>query len=142
MKKPTIKRTPRLRSQPHGPSPQAAAVKLAAPVRLAAPSGRTSSPARNPSATSEVPPSSHPVAFELFAPSAHAVFLAGSFNEWNPTATPMMRLQDRKWAKELRLPAGCYEYLFVVDGQWIPDPKAPDYVPNPFGGCNSVLKVI
>ena len=53
----------------------------------------------------------------------------------------MMRLHDRKWAKELWLPAGRYEYLFVVDGRWITDPKARDYVPNPFGGCNSVLQV-
>lgn len=79
--------------------------------------------------------------FELAAREARTVFLAGSFNNWNPTATPMMRLHDRQWAKELWLPAGRYEYIFVVDGQWIADPKARDYVPNPFGGCNSVLKV-
>lgn len=69
------------------------------------------------------------------------VFLAGLFNRWNPKATQMMRLHDRKWAKELWLPAGRYEYLFIADGQWIADPKARDDVPNPFGGCNSVLKV-
>lgn len=79
--------------------------------------------------------------FELVAPEARTVFLTGSFKGWNPKAIPMMRLHDGKWAKELRLPAGHYEYLFVVDGQWIVDPKAPDYVTNPFGGCNSVLKV-
>jgi len=79
--------------------------------------------------------------FELVAPKARTVFLAGTFNHWNPTNTPMMRLHDGKWAKELRLPAGRYEYLFVVDGGWTPDPKATDYAPNPFGGCNSVLLV-
>lgn len=79
--------------------------------------------------------------FELDAPGAQNVFLAGSFNHWSPSATPMMRLHDRKWARELWLPIGQYEYLFVVDGQWIPDPSAPDRVPNPFGGYNSVTRV-
>jgi hypothetical protein len=34
-----------------------------------------------------------------------------------------------------------YEYCLVVDGQWIPDPKAKETVGNPFGGRNSVLTV-
>jgi len=29
----------------------------------------------------------------------------------------------------------------VVDGKWIPDPLAPESVPNPFGGRNSILHV-
>ena len=36
---------------------------------------------------------------------------------------------------------GTYECCFVVDGQWIPDPPAKDYVANPFGGRDSVLRV-
>jgi len=36
---------------------------------------------------------------------------------------------------------GRYEYLFVVDGQWLPDPNAKESVANPFGGRNSVLRV-
>jgi hypothetical protein len=82
------------------------------------------------------------VRFELVAPEARTVFLAGSFNNWNPSAAPMMSLHDRKWAKELWLPFGRYEYLFVVDDGWIPDPGVRDRVPNPFGGRNSVLYVV
>jgi hypothetical protein len=37
--------------------------------------------------------------------------------------------------------SGRHEYLFVVDGQWLPDPKAKESVQNPFGGRNSVLVV-
>ena len=37
--------------------------------------------------------------------------------------------------------AGRYEYLFVVDGQWLPDPNARESVQNPYGGTNSVLTV-
>ena len=36
---------------------------------------------------------------------------------------------------------GTYEYCFVVDGQWMPDPLARESVPNPFGGRNSILQV-
>jgi hypothetical protein len=141
MKKPATKRTSRLRSQPHGPSPQAEGLKPAAFVRLASPNRGTPASAGKASATPEVPPSSHSVAFQLVVTNARDVFLAGSFNQWNPSATVMTRLGEGKWVKELLLPPGRYEYLFVVDGHWIADPKAPDYVPNPFGGCNSVLRV-
>lgn len=81
------------------------------------------------------------VHFELFAPEAHAVFLAGSFNDWSSTATPMNCQGEVRWVKNLLLPPGHYQYRFVVDRQWMADPKANDYVPNPFGGCNSVVHV-
>ena len=72
---------------------------------------------------------------------AQAVSIAGSFNDWRPTATPMVHLNENHWVKELSLPPGRYEYRFVVDGQWICDPTAVEKVPNPFGGCNAVLIV-
>lgn len=46
-----------------------------------------------------------------------------------------------KWVKELALPPGRYEYLFVVDGVWVADSAAPESVPNPHGGVNSVIVV-
>jgi hypothetical protein len=39
------------------------------------------------------------------------------------------------------LPAGRYEYRFVVDGQWMSDPSAREYVQNTFGSTNCVLVV-
>lgn len=79
--------------------------------------------------------------FELLATDARTVFLAGSFNQWNPSATPMTRLGEGKWVTDLSLPLGRYEYQFVVDGRWTPDLKAADEMPNPFGGFNSVVEV-
>jgi hypothetical protein len=29
-----------------------------------------------------------------------------------------------------------------VDGNWMPDPLARETVPNPFGGRNSILRVV
>lgn len=72
---------------------------------------------------------------------AQMVCIAGSFNDWHPSATPMLHMSHDRWVKELALPSGRYEYRFVVDGQWVSDPTANDYVPNPHGGHNSVLVV-
>ncbi|MBN9688654.1 MAG: glycogen-binding domain-containing protein [Verrucomicrobia bacterium] len=73
--------------------------------------------------------------------AAQQVCVAGSFNDWHPTVTPMIRLDDRQWAKELALPPGRYEYRFVVDGVWVDDPEATELIPNPFGSANAVLEV-
>ena len=78
---------------------------------------------------------------EFVHPQAREVFIAGSFNDWHPSATPMIRLNEGKWAKELALSPGRHEYRLVVDGQWIDDPAAKETVPNPFGGINAVLVV-
>jgi len=76
---------------------------------------------------------------ELVKPEAKSVFVAGSFNEWNPV--PLTRSNDGKWVGDLTGISGRHEYLFVVDGQWLPDPNARESVQNPFGGKNSVLIV-
>ena len=74
-------------------------------------------------------------------PQAGNVAVAGTFNQWRPEASPMIPVGEGQWLKELVLPPGTYEYLLVVDGEWLPDPQAGESVSNPFGGRNSVLKV-
>jgi Glycogen recognition site of AMP-activated protein kinase len=78
------------------------------------------------------------VRFVLVAPEARQVSLAGTFNQWNPQATPLIRAGN-VWTATLTLPAGQHQYAFVVDGaRWIPDPGAPA-VDDGFGRRNSVL---
>ena len=76
---------------------------------------------------------------------AAEVFVAGSFNswlqDWNARQSRMNRDEQGGWTLDLPVTPGTHEYLFVVDGRWTPDPQARDYVPNPFGGFNSVLVV-
>jgi hypothetical protein len=36
----------------------------------------------------------------------------------------MINMGQGRGLKELTLPPGTYEYLFVVDGRWLPDPLA------------------
>jgi 1,4-alpha-glucan branching enzyme len=67
------------------------------------------------------------------------VAVAGSFNSWQPE--PATSTASGAWVKKLAVSPGRYEYLFVVDGQWVTDPKAKEFAPNPFGGQNSVLVV-
>ncbi len=77
----------------------------------------------------------------LTQPNAKEVFVAGSFNDWQPRATPLSRSVDGPWAAELRLKPGEYEYRFIVDGEWVEDPAAEQQVSNSFGSHNSVLRV-
>jgi 1,4-alpha-glucan branching enzyme len=82
-----------------------------------------------------------PVRFEFTNPTARNVSVAGTFNHWQPESKTLHSAGTGLWFKETVLAPGTYEYCFVVDGQWIPDPKAGETVANPFGGRNSVLKV-
>lgn len=73
-------------------------------------------------------------------PAAKKVCLVGDFNDWDPQADRMVK---RKGAfhKLLQLPAGEYQYKYVVDGEWHVDPSAEAQVPNDFGTLNSVVRV-
>lgn len=81
------------------------------------------------------------VDFQLYEPDAGNVFVAGTFNDWNASATPLHRQPDGKWTTVLKLKPGRYEYKFVVDGNWQADPMSWQSVRNPFDGFNSVLDV-
>lgn len=80
------------------------------------------------------------VVFTLSGPTADAVYLAGDFNDWSETATPM-KLEDGIWRVELELAPRRYEYKFLVDGEYIEDPDNPNSNPDPYGGVNSVVTV-
>lgn len=81
------------------------------------------------------------IVLELVNPAAKQVFVAGSFNNWQPEQTPLAPAGNGRWEGDLKVRPGRHEYLFVVDGQWLPDPNAKESVENPFGGRNSVLTV-
>ncbi|MFH1217189.1 MAG: glycogen-binding domain-containing protein [Pseudomonadota bacterium] len=79
--------------------------------------------------------------FSLEAPDASTVFLAGNFNEWNPTEHAMRKFKGGKFVKKLKLNPGKYEYQFIVDGQWWTDPVNPNREINSFGSENSIIEV-
>jgi hypothetical protein len=59
------------------------------------------------------------------AGNAGSVAVAGSFNDWNPAATPLALDADGKtWRVTLNVTPGVYRYLFVVSGaSWVADPR-------------------
>jgi hypothetical protein len=81
------------------------------------------------------------ISLELVKPGAKQVAVAGDFNDWKPERTPLSPIGNGRWVGDLNVKPGRHEYLFVVDGQWVPDPNARENVQNPYGGKNSVLIV-
>ena len=73
---------------------------------------------------------------------ADQVHLVGDFNDWNQTSHPMVSNRDDGiWYIVLELERGKrYEFRYLVNGrEWHNDWKADQYVPNSFGGTNSVV---
>ena len=71
-------------------------------------------------------------------PMARHVSLAGSFNNWNDLSHPLI-WENGAWTCTLQLEPGDYEYKFVVDGVWIPDPSNKNV--NPEDNLNSMIKI-
>jgi hypothetical protein len=72
---------------------------------------------------------------------AKQVSVCGDFNAWATDAAPMKRDHAGHWETTLALAPGRYEYKFVVDGEWVPDPLAHEQVWNYHGTLNSVIEV-
>jgi 1,4-alpha-glucan branching enzyme len=73
---------------------------------------------------------------------ADKVHLVGDFNDWSETSHPMRcDRDDGTWYILLELECGRdYQFRYLVNGhEWHNDWKADDYVPNPYGGTNSVV---
>src|SRR5205814_1760448 len=87
------------------------------------------------------PPGIEKISIQFHHPGATQVSVAGSFNDWNPQATPLSAEGNGTWKTELSLQPGTYEYRFVVDGVWADDPNCGRSIPNPFGSVNSILQV-
>jgi 1,4-alpha-glucan branching enzyme len=81
------------------------------------------------------------IEFEVHAPEAGEVFLAGDFNDWKSEDCRMRRFKDGSWKKKMKLSPGSYQYRFMVDGEWLTDPANPERQRNEFGSENSVITV-
>ena len=80
-------------------------------------------------------------AFEADFPDAGSVYLAGTFNGWDPAVQPLVKGDDGLWRTVIELEPGEHLYKFVVDGTWMEDPGNPDSVDDGYGGANSILTV-
>jgi cyclomaltodextrinase len=120
--------------------------KMSIGLAAAAASGaKDATAAQTATAAQAVQPASGTVEVTFaYAPGRQAsgVYLAGSFNDWNPQGRKMEDPDgDGVYTTMLPLAPGRYQYKFVVDGQWSQDPNNPEGADDGFGGQNSVLNV-
>ena len=82
------------------------------------------------------------VTFTVHGEKGHAVYLAGEFNKWAPSAKKMAyKARSGVYAATMKLAPGSYQYKFVIDGTWCADPENVNAVPNSHGTFNSVIEV-
>lgn len=82
------------------------------------------------------------VNFSVRAEKGSRVFLAGSFNNWDPTAKEMAdKNGEGIYTATISLAPGSYQYKYVIDGTWCADPECADWIQNEHGTLNSVKLV-
>jgi 1,4-alpha-glucan branching enzyme len=82
------------------------------------------------------------IQFEVAAAPGSQVYVAGTFNDWNPTTHPLPHRPDLgAYKAALLLPSGTHEYKYVVNGVWQLDTHWPHRVTTPLGTLNNVIRV-
>ena len=61
--------------------------------------------------------------FFFMSRKAKRVFLAGSFNNFNPFDIRLKRINEDLFIADITLHPGKYYYNFVVDNKWVKDPR-------------------
>jgi hypothetical protein len=72
------------------------------------------------------------------------IFLAGTFNGWNPSNSDYLLKDDDGdgiYSITVKLKPGTHQYKYVADGSWIKDPASPDEHPDGFGGKNGKFEL-
>ena len=80
------------------------------------------------------------VTFTVHAEKGKAVYVAGDFNAWDPTAKKMA-IKGGVYTASVKLTPGDHQYKFVIDGTWCADPENANAVANDQGTFNSVITV-
>lgn len=81
------------------------------------------------------------VKFSIPAASGLPVYVAGTFNDWDPEGIPMKE-KDGVYTATVSLEPGVYEYKFIVNGFWTMDPDpSREWRANGLGTLNSVITV-
>ena len=83
------------------------------------------------------------VTFSIVAKEAGNVSVIGDFNGWNTKADPLKKLKNGSFKGTVDLQKGqSYEFRYAVDGDYVNDEEADDYLWNDFAaGENGVLNL-
>ena len=100
-------------------------------------------PVAAPAKVEPAAPKAERVVLTVQADPGSTVYLAGSFNKWDPKG---LRMVDKDgnglYSVSVTLAPGIYEYKFVINGVWTLDPDPDrDWTQNGLGTLNSVLRV-
>lgn len=82
------------------------------------------------------------ITFSLEAPEAKEVHLVAEFNDWKNGVHLMKNDGKGVWVRSVMLPPGTFEYKFLVDGQWVADPRNERVCLNRFGTTISIVSVV
>jgi len=117
-------------------------IKAKSPAKTVAASTTSTKVKPAKPASKKAAPKTQRVSFSVHAEVGSKVFIAGSFNNWDPTAKAMVdKNGDGLYTATLSLATGTHQYKFVIDGTWCADPECADWVQNDHGTLNSVKHV-
>ena len=100
-------------------------------------------PVAAPKKAEPAAPKAERVVLTVQADPGSTVYLAGSFNKWDPQGLKMVDKDGNGlYSVSVTLAPGIYEYKFVINGVWTLDPDPDrDWTQNGLGTLNSVLRV-
>lgn len=100
-------------------------------------------PVAAPAKAAPAAPKEERVVLTVQADPGSTVYLAGSFNKWDPKGLKMVDKDGNGlYSVSVTLAPGIYEYKFVINGVWTLDPDPDrDWTQNGLGTLNSVLRV-
>ncbi|MDA3798232.1 MAG: isoamylase early set domain-containing protein [Kiritimatiellae bacterium] len=82
------------------------------------------------------------IKFSVSANSESKVYVAGDFNNWDPSNKELKDANgDGSFEGSILLEPGKYEYKFVVDKTWTIDPQCDEWKTNGYGSINSLINI-
>ncbi|GAB1442401.1 hypothetical protein MASR2M39_12360 [Ignavibacteriales bacterium] len=81
------------------------------------------------------------VRFEFKSSTAKEVLVTGSFIGWSPQGEKLQKGEGDIWSVMLKIEPGYYQYKFIVDGNWIPDPQNDWKINDGGDNFNSLIKI-
>lgn len=77
------------------------------------------------------------------AQGAKTITLAGDFNSWSSTSTPLAKKSDGSFSVSVTLPADHeFQFRYLFDGnRWENDWSADKYVPAPFSNADNSIVI-
>jgi 1,4-alpha-glucan branching enzyme len=82
------------------------------------------------------------IKFELQADPDSKIYIAGSFNNWNPKERKLKDKQNNgNYSLFVLVPKGKQEYKFIINDDWCLDPNCIDKKKNKLGTYNNFINV-